>query len=379
MAGGAEASTGGWARLTAAATLEVGGRWQVAALGELDKALRGIAWPRQGALRIELAQLEALDTAGAWLLRRTIRRLQADGLAVELVGLREEHRRLLDIVAEREPPDVTEPQEGSPTLAAIARLGAGVIEGWRQAVGLVGFLGLVLTVGARCVIDPRRWRPTALVFHLEKVGLDALPIVGLISLLIGVVMAYQGAAQLQRFGAQLFVVDLVAVSVLREIGILLTAIVVAGRSGSAFTAQLGSMSVSQEVDAMRAMGLDPIELLVLPRVLALVIALPLLAFFADMMGLFGGMLMCWGVLDITPTQFIERLSGAVGVNSFWVGLVKAPVFAAVIAMIGCYQGLRVTGGAENVGRHTTRSVVQSIFLVIVADALFSIFFAAIGV
>jgi phospholipid/cholesterol/gamma-HCH transport system permease protein len=373
------ATVEGWAKLTAASTLEVGGRWQVAALGQLDAALAHIVWPRQGVLRIDLAKLDLLDTAGAWLLRRTVRRLEADGLTIELVGLREEHRRLLDIVAEREQPAMVEPKEGSPTLAAITRLGAGVVEGWRQTVGLVAFFGLVLATAARCIPDPRRWRPTALVFHMEKVGLDALPIVGLISLLIGIVMAYQGAAQLQRFGAQVFVVNLVAISVLREIGILLTAIVVAGRSGSAFTAQLGSMSVSQEVDAMRAMGLDPIEYLVLPRVLALVIALPLLAFFADMMGLLGGMLMCWGVLDISPVQYIERLRYAIGVNSFWVGLVKAPVFAAVIAMIGCYQGLRVSGGAEAVGQHTTRAVVESIFLVIVADALFSVFFAAIGV
>lgn len=373
------AAAEGWAKLTAASALEVGGHWQIAALAQLDATLRRIAWPRQGTLRIDLTKLETLDTAGAWLLQRTIGRLRADGLAVELDGLRDEHRRLMEIVAERLQPGVVEPKEGSPTLAAVARLGAGAVEGWRQTVGLVGFFGLVLATAARCIADPRRWRPTALVFHIEKVGLDALPIVGLISLLIGIVMAYQGAAQLQKFGAQLFVVNLVAISVLREIGILLTAIVVAGRSGSAFTAQLGSMSVSQEVDAMRAMGLDPIELLVLPRVMALVIALPLLAFFADMMGLFGGMLMCWGVLDISPGQYIERLSGAVSVNSFWVGLVKAPVFAAAIAIIGCFQGLRVSGGAEAVGRHTTRAVVESIFLVIVLDALFSIFFAAIGV
>jgi phospholipid/cholesterol/gamma-HCH transport system permease protein len=360
-------------------TLEVSGRWDVAGIGALERAVARLAWPRSGAVRLDLTKLEALDTAGAWLLRRVIQRLDADGLTVELAGLQDEHRRLLELVASHAPAAPKEPPEGYAFVDMMARLGAGAIDAWRQSVGLLGFFGMVVAGAARCAFVPRRWRVNALVHHVEQVGLNALPIVGLISFLIGVVMAYQGAAQLQKFGAQLFVVNLVAVSVLREIGILLTAIVVAGRSGSAFTAQLGSMTIHQEIDAMRAMGLDPIELLVLPRVLALVIALPLLAFFADMMGLLGGLVMCWGILDITPVQFVDRLQGAVGVNSFWVGLSKAPVFAAVIAMIGCYQGLSVSGGADVVGRHTTRSVVESIFLVIVFDALFSIFFARIGV
>ena len=193
------------------------------------------------------------------------------------------------------------------------------------------------------------------------------------------VLAYQGATQLQQFGAEVFVVDLVAISVLREIGILLTAIIIAGRSGSAFTAQIGSMKVNEEVDAMRTLGLDPIEVLVLPRVLALLITLPLLTFIADLMGLLGGGLMAWVTLDISPAVFIERLNQSVSLWSFFVGLIKAPVFAFIIAMIGCFEGLKVVGSAESVGQRTTRAVVEAIFLVIVFDAIFSIFFAFVGV
>lgn len=371
----------GWLKLEpvgGAPTLSVGGRWDLAAAAALEGALAKVAWPRDGRLRLDLAKVEALDTAGAWLLHRTTLRLEADGLSVELVNPRDEHRRLLEVVAAHAVPIGASRPEGYALADMVARLGAGTVDAWRQTLGLVAFFGLVLATAAHLAARPWRWRWTALVHHIEQVGLNALPIVGLISFLIGVVMAYQGAAQLQKFGAQLFVVNLVAISVLREIGILLTAIVVAGRSGSAFTAQLGSMVVNEEVDAMRAMGLEPIEVLVLPRVLALVIALPLLAFFADMMGLLGGMVMCWASLDISPIQFVERLRVSIGINSFWVGIIKAPVFAGLIALIGCYQGLRVSGGAEAVGRHTTRSVVESIFLVIVADAAFSIFFNAIG-
>jgi phospholipid/cholesterol/gamma-HCH transport system permease protein len=214
---------------------------------------------------------------------------------------------------------------------------------------------------------------------MEEVGFNALPIVGLISLLIGVVLAYQGAVQLQKFGAQVFVVNLVGVSVLREVGILLTAIVVAGRSGSAFAASIGSMVIREEVDAMRTLGLSPVEVLVLPRILALVLMMPVLAFFADLMGLLGGMLMCWLALDVTPVVFVDRLRAAVGVSHFWVGMVKAPVFGFIIGLIGCLDGLRVAGSAESVGRQTTRAVVTSIFLVIVADAFFSIFFSYVGI
>jgi phospholipid/cholesterol/gamma-HCH transport system permease protein len=261
----------------------------------------------------------------------------------------------------------------------IAGLGEGTIRASVEGARLLSFFGQTMSVLMRSLVRPGRLRLTSLAHHLEQTCLNALPIVGLIAFLIGVVMAYQGADQLKRFGAEIFTVDLVGVSVLREIGILLTAIVVAGRSGSAFTAEIGAMAVNQEIDAMRALGLDVIEVLVLPRMLALMIALPLLAFFADILGLFGGGLMAWFVLDITPAQFIGQLESAIKPATFWVGIVKAPVFAFLIAMVGCYEGLLVSGSADSVGRHTTKSVVVGIFLVIVFDALFSILFSYLGV
>jgi len=232
-----------------------------------------------------------------------------------------------------------------------------------------------VVASVRVVLRPSRIRFVPLLVHIEHVGLNALPIVGLLSFLIGVVLAFQGADQLKQFGAEIFTVNLVGVSVLREMGILLTAIIVAGRSGSAFTAQIGTMQVNEEIDAMRAMGLDPIEVLVLPRVLALVIALPLLAMFANLMGLAGGAVMSVIALDISVVQFVERLKSVVPIWAFWVGMIKAPVFGLLIALVGCREGLKVGGSADSVGRQTTKSVVVSIFMVMVADAIFSIFFS----
>jgi phospholipid/cholesterol/gamma-HCH transport system permease protein len=216
------------------------------------------------------------------------------------------------------------------------------------------------------------------VSHIERTGLNALPIVGMISFLVGVVLAFQGADQLRRFGAQVFTVNMVGISVLREMGILLTAIVVAGRSGSAFTAEIGAMQVNEEVDALRVTGLDPMEVLVAPRVIALMISLPLLAFFADIMGLLGGGIMAVTLIDISFGQYWRILNNAVNLNTFLVGIIKAPIFALLIALVGCFEGLRVSGSAESVGRLTTRSVVEGIFLVIIFDAFFSVLFSYLG-
>jgi phospholipid/cholesterol/gamma-HCH transport system permease protein len=232
---------------------------------------------------------------------------------------------------------------------------------------------------ARVALRPGRLRPAALAHHLEQTCIHALPIVGLIAFLIGIVMAYQGADQLRRFGAEIYTVDLLGISILREIGILLTAIVVAGRSGSAFTAQIGMMKVNQEVDALRTLGLDPLEVLVLPRLLALMLALPLLAFCADVLALAGGALMAALALGIPPGQLVAQLGQAITLETFLVGLVKAPVFAFLIGLVGCYQGLSVSGSTASVGQLTTRSAVLAIFLVIVCDALLSILFTHLGV
>lgn len=359
--------------------LQAGGLWDVRHAAALDGELRGFEPDGGSAIQIDLAQVERMDTAGAWLAYRTARDLKARGLQVELINARPEQQAMLDTVEACDQPCEIEPRRINPFVWLLGHLGRGTLDALEEGRQQLGFLGLTLTTMARVAMQPSRLRKTSLVFHMEKVGLDALPIVGLITLLIGVVLAHLGAQQMARFGTEIFVVNLVAVSVLREIGILLTAIIIAGRSGSAFTAEIGSMVVHEEVDAMRALGLDPMELLVVPRVLALMLTLPMLVFFADLMGLAGGFLMSWLALDISPALFFERLHGAIGPWTFWVGIIKAPVFAFLIAMVGCLEGMRVQRSAESVGQQTTRSVVTSIFLVIVADAGFAIFFATIGI
>jgi len=356
-----------------------GGVWTIGSVAPLDDALSRLAPPPAARVALDLGGVMSLDTAGAWLLYRTVKRLREHGLDAGFRAVKPDHAILLEQVAANDVAAEVAPPTGNAVLEMVRHLGLGTVDAAGETGRLVAFLGLVTVTLARTVVAPRRLRFTSMVHHMEQVGLNAMPIVGLISFLIGVVLAYQGAEQLRQFGAEVFVVNLIGISVLRELGILLTAIIVAGRSGSAFTAQIGSMKVREEVDAMRTLGLDPVEVLVLPRLLALVITLPLLAFFADIMGLVGGALMAWTALDISPLLFIERLNGAVSAWSFGVGIIKAPVFAFLIAIVGCFEGMRVTGSAESVGQLTTRSVVESIFLVIVVDAAFSIFFATIGI
>jgi len=359
--------------------LRAGGAWDVANAKSLDAQLRPLSPTGINSVSFDLSDVGRLDTVGAWLTYRTAKTFEAAGCRTAFEGVRPEHQAMLDQVAASDEPCEVEPARMNPLMAVIERVGAASCDIARDAMQQLDFLGETMLALARTLRRPNRLRLIPLVFHMEKAGLNAIPIVALISFLIGVVLAYQGAVQLQQFGADIFVVDLIAISVLREIGILLTAIVIAGRSGSAFTAELGSMVVNEEVDAIRALGLDPMDVLVLPRVLALVLTLPLLAFLADIMGLFGGMVMAWSALNISPGLFVERLNEAVSLSSFWVGISKAPVFAFVIAMVGCLEGLRVERKAESIGRQTTRSVVTGIFLVIVFDAVFSVFFAMIGV
>ena len=261
----------------------------------------------------------------------------------------------------------------------VAHVGQGTFGAWKDTLSILEFLGLTLHRLFRTLIMPWRLRKAALVTHMEETGVKALPIVALMGFLIGVVLAFQGATQLKQFGAEIFVVELISISILRELGILLTAIIVAGRSGSAFTASIGSMKVQEEIDAMRTLGLDPIEVLVIPRVLALLIMLPILGFVADMAGLFGGALMSWIDLGVSPGMFVTRLKENTDVWQLAVGLIKAPFFALVIGVIACWQALQVKGSAQSVGQRTTASVVQSIFMVIAIDALFSIFFSEIGI
>jgi phospholipid/cholesterol/gamma-HCH transport system permease protein len=361
--------------------VEAGGQWTLSALAELyERRERLLAETpgRGGAASIDLTSVQRLDTAGAWLLQNTRRELAERGWQVEWAGARATHASLLAemdrITAEPLPPA----PEIDPVVRIVANLGSSTLAALEESSRLLSFYGQTMVALSRLAVQPARIRLTPLTHHLEQTCVNALPIVGLIAFLIGIVMAYQGADQLRRFGAEIFTIDLLAISALREIGILLTAVVVAGRSGSAFTAEIGMMKVNEEVDALRTLGLDPLEVLVLPRLLALMIALPLLAFFADIMALFGGGLMCALVLDISPSQYLARLSEAIWPRTFWVGIVKAPVFAFVIAMVACYEGLTVNGSAESVGRNTTLAVVIGIFLVIVFDAIFSVLFSSLG-
>jgi phospholipid/cholesterol/gamma-HCH transport system permease protein len=355
------------------------GTWETSQIARVDPELRAAARERPRAVQVDLRGLESLDTAGAWVLVRTAKSLRAQGAAVEFSGARPEHQALIDAIAASEHEQLPARPHPHTLLALLERTGRGVFLALENMGGLLSFVGLTVVTGARTLARPSRIRFTALTVQIERGGLDAMPIVGLLSFLIGIVLAYQGADQLRRFGAEIFVVNLIGISILREMGIVLTAIVVAGRSGSAFTAQIGTMQVNEEVDAMRAIGLDPIEVLVLPRVLALVIVMPLITVYADLMGVAGGALMSWAVLDLSFVQFAERLRNAVPMWAFWVGVIKAPVFGALIALTGCREGLKVTGSAESVGLQTTQSVVLSIFLVIVADALFSIFFSLVKI
>ena len=328
---------------------------------------------------MEVSRVEAMDTAGAWLIVTTIRRLEAAGASVELKGASPAHQMLLDTVSRNLPQETDAAPDKLGLLDRLERLGHATAEGLGTFVDMLSFFGLVVARLGTTAIRPWRLRLISLVHHMQEAGLNAVPIVSLMAFLIGVVLAFQGAAQLRQFGAEVFVVDLIAISVLRELGILLTAIIVAGRSASAFTAAIGSMKMREEIDAMRTIGLDPIEVLVLPRVLALLLMLPLLGLVADVMGLLGGALMSWAELGISPGMFRTRLLDSTDVSHFLIGIIKAPFFAIIIGVIGCYQGMQVESNAESLGRLTSKSVVMAIFMVIVADAVFSIFFAALGV
>ena len=328
---------------------------------------------------IDLARVQRLDTAGAWAVVSLEQRLQGAGLAPIITGASQMQTDLIETLRQNMP-QADDHDARHLTLAdrfeAVGRLAVSSI---KKAMALVGFLGQVVATILGLVVHPSRIRWTAIVHHMQQVGLNAVPIVSLMAFLIGVVLAFQGAAQLRQFGAEVFVVDLIAISILRELGILLTAIIVAGRSGSAFTAAIGSMKMREEIDAMRTLGLDPVEVLVVPRVVALIIMLPVLGVIANLAGLVGGALMSWIELGVSPGVFQSRLASNTGVWHLGVGLLKAPFFALIIGIVGCFEGMQVKGNAESLGHLTSTSVVLSIFLVITADAMFSIFFALMGV
>jgi phospholipid/cholesterol/gamma-HCH transport system permease protein len=358
---------------SASATVNVrcSGAWIVQGIAQLEHHLEVVSLRAEKDIVIDATAITALDTSGAWLLHRTIRELEQRDRNVTINGLRPEFGALLQLIASCA---IAPETSHLPAPDWLARIGRHSLLALLGVSGMLAFIGECAIILSRSLIQPRRirWRP--ILHNLQTAGFEALPIVGLLSFLMGVVIAYQGADQLQRFGANIFIADLVGLSMLRELSPLLTAIIVAGRSGSAYAAQIGTMKVTEEIDALRTIGVGPIELLVLPKLLALIIALPLLTLFADMTGVFGGMLMARSKLDVSFDVFLNRLGDAVSLSSFLTGIGKAPVFAAIIALVGCYQGFQVGGSADSVGRQTTVSVVQAIFLVILADALFSVVF-----
>ena len=353
------------------------GDWTLPHFAELESQLDALKPSLPETPDVDFNDVGRVDTAGAGLIAVALGPKCLRWLAEHDRDVPRELRALLgtvsDAVAEiyaHRPP----PPRNFGFVDMLADVGNNVVHVRRLAFKLLGFIGATLETLARTVWRPKRWRTTALVANMEQTGLHAVPIVALLSFLIGAVIAFLGATALQRYGATVFTVDLVSYAFLRELGVLLTAIILAGRTASAFTAQIGSMKVGEEIDAMRTMGLDPMELLVLPRVLALVIVTPLLAFLAVMAGVVGGALVCWFALDITPTMFISVFQTDTPLRYLWLGLGKAPVFAFLIAVIGCLEGFKVQGSAQSVGERTTSSVVQSIFLVIMVDALAALFF-----
>ena len=345
------------------------GVWTLPHVAEVERIVDKVVWPVGRQLTCDGAGITVMDTAGAVLLRRTVTRLEQQGRRVLVQGLRTEVREIFDMVTSNwpraTPAALTRP-------SAIAQLNQLVEDQIQHVLQALAFLGESAVALARSLKAPGRIRWRALFRSLELDGFNALPITGLLTFLIGVVIAYQGAEQLRKFGTNIFIVDLVGISLLREIAPLIVAIVIAGRSGSAYAAEIGTMKVTEELDAVRTLGIWPMDLLVLPRTIALVIALPLLTVYADVLGVFGGMLIASGQLNVSFAEFVARFEEAVALRHFLIGIGKAPFFAMIIALVGCYQGFQIRGGVEDVGRHTTISVVQSIFLVIIFDAICSI-------
>ena len=400
--------------------LDLTGEWRALAYPQIDLALAAV--DLAGARRIEIAtdRLAALDLTGAWRLREFVRHARRLGAEVAFAGTPPDQLRLVEetlaplegeggvplgeggvplavhgggapgprIRARALAPGedtsrvLAEGSGARPLDAEVATLtyiGRHAVALWRDMLDALAFLGRLASTALHCLTSLRALRPVSIARHVYDTGITAIPIVALIAFLISVIIAYMSAQQLRGFGAEIFVVDLVTIGVLRELGVLLTAIIVAGRSGSAFAAEIGSMKLNEEIDALRATGVDPFEALVLPRVLGLVVSLPLLAVVADLIGLVGGAVLCAFLLRMPLDQYVNRVSQAISPSTFWVGIVKAPVFAVLIAMAGTHRGMQVRGSSRELGRLTTVAVVQAIFLVILADALFAVLFMEMGV
>lgn len=360
-------------------TLRVSGRWLIENLATIETELAALDRARPQSLVIDTTALEEIDLSGAWALFDRVRRFEQSGTKARWQGRAPDQLGFIENCVSGGRRPTSAPEEGLDLAEPVRSLGRWTVTQVASAKTSVAFFGRIFAILGSAVTKPQRLRLPALVRHVIETGVHAIPIVSLIAFLISVIIAYMGANELRRFGAEIFVVDLVTIGVLRELGVLLTAIIVAGRSGSAFAAEIGVMKLNEEVDALQAMGTNPIEVLVIPRVLGLIIALPLLTVIADAVGLIGGGVLCYYLIDIPPAQYLSRVQESIAPTTFWVGIIKAPVFAFLIGYIGTLRGMQVRESSRELGRLTTIAVVQSIFLVILADALFAALFLRLDV
>ena len=360
--------------------LRPGGSWTAANVATLETLSDGVTaqLDRSKTVKMDMAGVRELDTLGAWLLEKISRRAVRAGHRAEVIGVADNYAGLIEEVRQVNRRNPAPARALNPVVAMLSNVGRAAIGGTEDVSAFLQMLGSLFLALVGALRRPRSLRLTSLVYQLYRVGFQAIPIMVLITFLIGAIIAQQGFFHFRKFGAESYVVDMVGILVLRELGVLIVAIMVAGRSGSAYTAELGSMKMREEIDALSTMGLDPVEVLILPRIIALVIALPILSFIGSMAALYGGGLVAQFYGDMGPAIFIARLHDAVSVTSFKVGIIKAPFMALAIGIVACSEGLRVKGSAESLGKQTTTSVVKSIFLVIVLDGLFAVFFASIG-
>ena len=363
-------------------TLELrpGGSWTAANAVTLERLSDDVApqLDRAGIVKVDMVGVRELDTLGAWLLERISRRATSAGHRADIIGIADNYAGLIEEVRQVNRRTPAAPPVPNLIVVKLADIGRGTINAGEDVTAFLQMLGSLCIAILGVARRPRSLRLTSLTYQLYRVGWRAIPIVVMITFLIGAIIAQQGIFHFRKFGADSYVVDMVGILVLRELGVLIVAIMVAGRSGSAYTAELGSMKMREEIDALSTMGLDPIEVLMLPRILALICALPILSFIGSMAALYGGGLVAWFYGGMEPAIFIARLHEAVSITHFEVGIIEAPFMALVIGIVACSEGLRVKGSAESLGKQTTTSVVKSIFLVIVLDGLFAVFFASIG-
>ena len=352
------------------------GNWTLPAITHLSEKIDTLTLPANTHLQIDVNAITQLDTAGAWILHQLIARLDAQKTSVDVVHLKEKQQNLLSLVSSQTIDATKTPPK---PLSGVALLGKDTIDRTVFFVGFLNFIGEISIQTLKVFLKPFRLPWKAIASTIEYMGFYALPIIALLNFLVGVVLAYQMGHQLQNYGANVYIVDLLGLSVLREFGPLITAIIVAGRTGAAFTAEIGTMMVKEEIDALKTMGINPIDFLCLPKLFAMVVVLPLLAVWADFFGILGGMLMAKSMLNITGAHFLERFREVIALSNYVVGLVKTPVFAMIITTVGCFQGLAVARRADSVGKQTTKSVVQAIFLIIVVDAFFSVLFSRAGI